>query len=70
MKNPQWRELYTEVQKKYSNFEPVKMRFETLFKHIKYYFPKTKTPKVITVISEMDYNNKVIYADSLSHCFA
>ena len=36
-----------------------------LFKHIKYYFPKTKTPKVITVISEMDYNNKVIYADSL-----
>ena len=65
MKNPLWRELYTEVQKKYSNFEPVKEDIETLFKHIKYYFPKTKTPKVITVISEMDYNNKVIYADSL-----
>lgn len=65
MKNPLWRELYTEVQKKYSNFEPVQKELETLFKHIKYYFPKTKTPKVITVISEMDYNNKVIYADSL-----
>ena len=65
MKNPLWRELYTEVQKKYSNFKPVKEDIETLFKHIKYYFPKTKTPKVITVISEMDYNNKVIYADSL-----
>ena len=65
MKNPLWRELYTEVQKKYSNFEPVKEDIETLFKHIKYYFPQTKTPKVITVISEMDYNNKVIYADSL-----
>ena len=65
MKNPLWRELYTEVQKKYSNFEPVKEDLETLFKHIKYYFPQTKTPKVITVISEMDYNNKVIYADSL-----
>jgi gliding motility-associated lipoprotein GldB len=65
MKNPLWRELYTEVQKKYSNFEPFKEDIETLFKHIKYYFPKTKTPKVITVISEMDYNNKVIYADSL-----
>ncbi len=65
MKNPLWRELYTEVQKKYSNFEPVQKELETLFKHIKYYFPQTKTPKVITVISEMDYNNKVIYADSL-----
>ncbi len=65
MKNPLWRELYTEVQKKYSNFEPVQKELETLLKRIKYYFPQTKTPKVITVISEMDYNNKVIYADSL-----
>ena len=65
MKNPQWRELYTEVQKKYSNFEPVQSELEALFKHIKYNFPETKTPRVITVISEMDYNNKVIYTDSL-----
>lgn len=65
MKNPVWRELYTEVQKKYADFEPVHKELETLFKHIKYYFPETKIPKVITVISEMDYNNKVIYTDSL-----
>lgn len=65
MQDPLWRELYTEVQKKYSDFEPVKLELETLFKHIKYYFPKAKTPKVITVISEMDYKNKAIYADSL-----
>lgn len=65
MQNPLWRELYTEVQKKYSNFEPVQKELNTLFKHLKYYFPETKTPKVITVISEMDYNNKVIYTDSL-----
>lgn len=65
MQNPLWRELYTEVQKKYGNFEPVQKELETLFKHIKYNFPKTQTPRVITVISEMDYNNKVIYADSL-----
>jgi hypothetical protein len=32
---------------------------------MKYYFPKTKTPKVITLISDMDYTNKAIYADSL-----
>ena len=65
MQNPLWRELYTEVQKKFSDFEIYKSQLNTVFKHIKYYFPKTKIPEVYTVISEMDYNNKVIYADSL-----
>ncbi len=65
MQNPLWRELYTEVQKKYSNFEPVQNELTVLFKHIKYNFPETKTPKVISLISEMDYNNKVVYTDSL-----
>ena len=65
MQDPLWRELYVEVQKKYGDFNPVKKEVETLFKHIKYYFPKTKTPKVITIISEMDYKSKAIYADSL-----
>lgn len=65
MKEPIWREVYDEVQKKYADFEPVREEFNELFKHVKYYFPKTKTPKVITVIGEMDYNAKAIYADSL-----
>lgn len=65
MQHPQWRELYGEVQKKYSDFDSVKEEIEVLFKHVKFYFPKTQTPKVITLISEMDYNSKVIYADSL-----
>lgn len=65
MQDPIWKEVYTEVQKKYSNFEPEREAFNTLFKHVKYYFPEVKTPKVITVISEMDYNAKAIYADSL-----
>ncbi|TCN52573.1 gliding motility lipoprotein GldB [Flavobacterium circumlabens] len=65
MQDPIWREVYTEVQKKYSNFEPVREEFNSLFQHVKYYFPEVKIPKVITVISEMDYNAKAIYADSL-----
>ena len=65
MQNPQWRELYSEVQKKYADFEPTKSELTALFQHVKYYFPKTKIPKIITVISEMDYNNKAIYTDSL-----
>ncbi len=65
MQDPLWRELYSEVQKKYADFGAIQNELEALFKHVKYYFPQTKTPRVITVISEMDYNNKVIYADSL-----
>ncbi|RZJ50680.1 MAG: gliding motility lipoprotein GldB [Flavobacterium sp.] len=65
MQDPLWREVYSEVQKKYSNFEPEREEFNNLFKHVKYYFPEVKTPKVITVISEMDYTAKAIYADSL-----
>ncbi|HEX8574776.1 MAG TPA: gliding motility lipoprotein GldB [Flavobacterium sp.] len=65
MKHPLWRELYAEVQKKYSNFEPKRKETEDLFRHIKFYYPKTKTPKLITLIYEMDYNTKAIYADSI-----
>ena len=65
MQDPLWREVYTEVQKKYSDISVVKKELEKLLQHIKFYFPKTVTPTVITVISEMDYNTKAIYADSL-----
>lgn len=66
MQNPLWRELYAEVQIKFSDFEPYKIEMEDVVKRIKYNFPKVQSPnKVYTVISEMDYNNKVIYADSL-----
>jgi gliding motility-associated lipoprotein GldB len=66
MKDPIYRELYEEVQKKYSDFVPVQEELEELFRHLKFYFPSQKTPsKVTTLISEMDYQNKVIYTDSL-----
>lgn len=65
MSNPLWRELYQEVQKKYSNFDKEKEGIEDLFRHIKYYYPKTKTPKVVTLIYEMDDNYKAIYTDTV-----
>jgi gliding motility-associated lipoprotein GldB len=65
MTAPIWREVYAEVGKKYPSSEEIQNSVETLVQHMKYYFPKTKTPKVITLISDMDYNNKAIYADSL-----
>jgi gliding motility-associated lipoprotein GldB len=65
MRDPIWREVYDEVQKKYSNIEPVRQDFTSLFQHLKYYFPEIKTPKLVTVIGEMDYEAKAIYADTL-----
>ncbi|WP_281237929.1 gliding motility lipoprotein GldB [Flavobacterium praedii] len=65
MNAPIWREVYTEVQKKYPTADGIQKNVEELVQHLKYYFPKTKTPKVITLISDMDCSNKAIYADSL-----
>jgi gliding motility-associated lipoprotein GldB len=66
IKNPIYRELYQEVQNKFDDFNQELMDIETLFKYIKHEFPAENLPKNInTLISEMDYNNKVIYTDSL-----
>ena len=58
-------ELFSEVQKAFPEFNNEHDELEALFQHIKYYFPKTKTPKVVTVTSYVDYRNRVILADSL-----
>jgi gliding motility-associated lipoprotein GldB len=63
MKNPQWRELYKEVEKKYGDFSKQTAEIDDLFQHIKYYFPTATMPQVYTVIAEMDHNSKAIYAN-------
>ncbi len=63
MRDPLWRELYQEVEKKYSDFGKQTSEIEDLFKHVKYYFPNATMPKVYTVIADMDHNSKAIYAN-------
>lgn len=63
--NPDSRYLFDEVQKVFPDFKSQTEELSELFKHVKYYFPKFKVPKAVTLISDIDYNNKVIYADSL-----
>ncbi|GMN10551.1 gliding motility lipoprotein GldB [Croceitalea sp. MTPC9] len=58
-------ELEDEVDKVFKDFDNESEQIESLFKHIKYYFPVFKEPKVITVISEVNYNDRTILADSL-----
>lgn len=63
LQDPLWKEVYGEVEKKYGDFEPEQQKIEDLFKHFKYYFPNTKTPVVYTLVGNMDYNSKVLFAN-------
>ena len=63
MQNPDWRGLYTASQAKFKDFSVQQLEIETLFKHIKYYFPQVTTPTVYTLISEVNPDTKAIYAN-------
>lgn len=58
-------ELREEVKAEFSDFEKETTDIELLFKYIKYYFPKYPVPRIITVTNDVDYNNRIILADSL-----
>lgn len=53
-------EINTEVGKAFPSFENKKTELHSLFQHIAYYFPQFEVPKVFTVTSQVDYENKVI----------
>lgn len=58
-------QLEAEVQKQFPDNDALEDVLTPLFKHIKYYFPQTTIPTVVTLTSDVDYQNKVILADSL-----
>ena len=57
--------LFKKSQEVFKNFDEEKAQIEDLFKHITYYHPTFKSPKIITLITNLDYENKIMYADSL-----
>ena len=58
-------EIFSEVNRTFPNFDKETADLELFFKHVVYYFPNYRTPEVITVISDVDYTNRVILADTL-----
>ncbi len=58
-------ELNREVQKVFPDNYFIEEELHNIFQHIKYYFPEFKAPKVYTTTSDVDYQNKVILADSI-----
>ncbi len=58
-------ELLAEIDKAFTPFDGHQQDIEMLLKHVKYYFPDTKVPRAITLSSDVDYNNRIILADTL-----
>ncbi len=59
--NKDEKELFAEVQKKYLEISFLETELEQLFKHVKYYNVAFKAPKVVTLQSNIDFQNRVIY---------
>ena len=47
------------------DFSSIEDDLSSLYKHIKYYNPSLKKPRLITVFSDVDYRNKVIVTDTI-----
>ncbi|MFD2551953.1 gliding motility lipoprotein GldB [Bizionia sediminis] len=58
-------ELVSESVRIFNDFTPEKQQITSLFKHLKYYFPEFRVPRVITSTSSVDYRNKVIVTDTI-----
>ena len=58
-------ELFQEVDKVFGDFGAEEEELTALFQHIKYYFPNYTVPKVVTLTSEVQYDNRVVLTDSV-----
>lgn len=65
MKDTIQQELSEEVLKVFPDLHAEEEEFHSLFQRMKYYFPDFNEPKIITVTTDVDYKNSIIYADSL-----
>lgn len=57
--------LQKAVEDTFPSLTKMESDLSSLFKHIKYYFPSTKTPHTIGLVNNVDYQSKAIYTDSL-----
>ena len=57
--------LRQEVRKAFPDFGGYQTELELFFKHAKYYFPETQAPRVLTLTTDVDYENRVILTDTL-----
>ena len=59
-------QLFEAVEETFADFENTETEIESLFNHLKYYFPEFNPPRIITTTSDVDYRNKVIVTDTIA----
>jgi gliding motility-associated lipoprotein GldB len=59
-------QLFNEVNKVFKNEEYAEIEIESLFNHLKYYFPEFNPPRIITITNSVDYRNKIIVTDTIA----
>ena len=59
------RELNSEVEKAFFDFDKVYDDIRGLFQHLKYYDKTFTEPRIVTVTSNVDYRNKTIVTDTI-----
>ena len=57
--------LQQAVKNQFKDITTLEKEISHLFKHIKYYFPDTPLPRIITLTNNVDYQLKTVYTDSL-----
>ncbi len=57
--------LKKQVDSVFPDFNKESVELKKMFQHVKYYFPKFHEPEIVTIYSDWNYLNKVVYADSL-----
>jgi len=63
LNNKDEQELFTETQKLYKDVGFLKEELKELFQYVSYYNPKFRVPKVITMLTDIDYDNRIVLTD-------
>lgn len=65
IQNKDEQELYAETQKVYTDLFFLEKQLEKLFQHVKFYDKNFKEPIVITMLTNVDYENRVLFDSGL-----
>lgn len=64
-KDSLYKEVTHEVAQKFDDTNKLEAELKSLFQHIEYHFNEHQSRKIIGLISDMDTQNRIIYADTL-----
>lgn len=59
-------QLLAEVNKVFGDFKETELEIESLFNHIKHYYPEFNPPRVITTTNYVRYRNRTIITDTIA----